>query len=151
VVWQNRDLIAALAPKNVLVTAGDHVYAMDYFPLLEAHEMRDADATVSCVEVSIDEAQAFEVAEVDARMRLRSFVENPERPKSVPGREGVALGSMGVYVFETAFLLDCLEEDARDKTSPHDFGLSILPRIAFRARVYAHVFGRSAVTAIPQP
>jgi glucose-1-phosphate adenylyltransferase len=138
-VHQNKDLIAALSPEYVLIVAGDHVYAMDYLPLLEAHVGRGADVTISCVEVPVGEAHAFGIVDVDAERRLRTFAEKPKRPPA--GRRGVALASMGIYVFSTGFLFDCLEADARDPASRRDFGYSILPRIAGSAGVYAYVFG----------
>lgn len=140
-VRQNADLIAEAGPAHVLVAAGDHVYAMNYGPMIDAHIARGADATVCCTEFPVTEAHALGIVEVDDQMRLRSFVEKPARPVARPGSPAVVLASMGIYVFETAFLLECLERDARDRGSRHDFGYSILPRLAARADIYAHVFG----------
>ena len=139
-VHQNRDLILSMDPDYVLVAAGDHVYAMDYAHLIADHVAHGADATVSCVEVPVAEAHDFGIVGVDARMRLRGFEEKPAQPRARPGRRAVALASMGIYVFRTQFLLDCLADDARDAGSRHDFGYSILPRIIGHANVHAHVF-----------
>lgn len=141
-VRQNADLILESDPDNVLILAGDHIYAMDYVPMLEQHLRRDADATVCCTRCPASEAHALGIIEVDGRMRLESFTEKPDRPAARAGGDGV-LASMGVYVFKTAFLLECLEEDARVPGSEHDFGYSILPRIISQTDVYAHVFGDS--------
>jgi glucose-1-phosphate adenylyltransferase len=142
-VLQNRKLIAALGPKHVLVLAGDHVYSMDYTAMLERHVSAAADATVACIEVPIGEARAFGIVEADRDLRLRSFTEKPYHARPMPGRCGVALASMGIYVFQTDFLLACLDADEGDPNSHHDFGYNVLPRIAAQANVYVHVFGEN--------
>ena len=143
-VYQNKDLIAALDPEHVLILAGDHVYAMDYAPMIAEHAARGADVTVSCIDVPVGEAREYGIVEADASMRILGFTEKPERPRPLPGRRGAALASMGIYVFRTEFLLDCLARDAGDAGSRHDFGYSILPRIIEEASVHAHVFDASS-------
>jgi glucose-1-phosphate adenylyltransferase len=40
--------------------------------------------------------------------RILEFLEKPADPPGMPGNPTVALASMGIYVFETEFLLDLL-------------------------------------------
>lgn len=138
-VYQNLDLIQSFAPKYVLVLAGDHVYAMDYRPLLERAVQSRAEVTVACVPVPAAQAGGFGVVAIDERRRVTSFIEKPSAGV-LGSREGEALASMGIYVFEARWLLERLAEDARSAASAHDFGRDILPRAVREGRVAAHPF-----------
>ncbi len=140
-VYQNIDIIRTHAPKLVLILAGDHVYKMDYGPLLAAHTEVEADMTVCCIEVPIEEAaHALGVMTVDENGRVIDFNEKPAEPAPIPGREGVCLASMGNYVFNTDFLFEQLIKDADDPKTQHDFGRNIIPSIIEKYRVYAFPF-----------
>jgi glucose-1-phosphate adenylyltransferase len=139
-VYQNIDLIMEHAPAHVLVLAGDHVYKMDYRPLIEAHAASGADVTVGCVEVPLSEARSFGVMGVDGAGWVREFAEKPERPKALPARPDVALGSMGIYVFDREFLFEALINDAGCSSSAHDFGRSLLPAMVRDQSVWAYAF-----------
>lgn len=143
-VHQNLDLIEAIDPKHVLVLAGDHVYAMDYSLMLDAHIQNRADITVACVEVPIAEAHSFGVVGLDRDGRVRSFVEKPECPQPSPGGTDVSLASMGIYIFNTETLFDRVTRDAADPDSSHDFGYSVLPKTIHSARVFAYLFRDAA-------
>jgi glucose-1-phosphate adenylyltransferase len=100
---------------------------------------------VGCLEVPLREASAFGVMHVDADNYISSFVEKPEEPPPMPGRPDMALASMGVYVFDTAFLFDQLRRDAADPHSSHDFGKDIIPSVIRNGSAVAHHFSRSCV------
>jgi glucose-1-phosphate adenylyltransferase len=69
-----------------------------------------------------------------------------EKPALPAGADRV-LASMGIYVFDAAFLYRKLEEDAKEADSGHDFGRDIIPRLVDGgARVYAHRFAKSCVS-----
>lgn len=78
--------------------------------------------------------------DVDSDGRVRGFVEKPAKPPSIPGRDDVALASMGIYVFNRAFLFEQLIKDADSSDSSHDFGKDIIPSIIARYRVIAYPF-----------
>ncbi|WP_275097849.1 glucose-1-phosphate adenylyltransferase [Sedimenticola hydrogenitrophicus] len=139
-VYQNLDIIRTHSPDHVLILAGDHVYKMDYGTMLARHVDFNADVTVGCIEVPVDKASAFGVMAVDEEMCVNKFLEKPEFPESMPGREGYALCSMGIYIFNTGFLYEQLIRDADDPHSSHDFGKDILPSIIGRYRVCAYPF-----------
>lgn len=139
-VHQNLDLIEAIDPEHVLVLAGDHVYAMDYSRMLDAHIQNRADSTVACVEVPITEAHSFGIVGLDRDGRVRSFVEKPEFPEPRPGSGDVTLASMGIYIFNKDTLIDRLTRDAADPNSAHDFGYNVLPKMIRSERVYAYLF-----------
>jgi glucose-1-phosphate adenylyltransferase len=147
-VFQNLDMVRESRPDHVVVLAGDHVYKMDYSALLAEHVGNHADLTVACLEVPVDDASDFGVMEVDAAQRIVAFEEKPARPKPMPGKPGRALASMGIYAFDTAFLLGVLERDAVDPGSSHDFGRDVIPRVLDSARVFAHRFEDSCVNMV---
>ncbi len=139
-VFQNVYLLERERPGQVLILSGDHIYKMNYRSLLEYHEEKGGPATVCAVEVASSEASAFGILGVDEDARIRAFVEKPEDPPEIPGREGVSLANMGVYVFETEALVRVLSEDAKRERSRHDFGHDILPRLTDEASIYAYPF-----------
>src|SRR5512142_1199678 len=103
-VYQNLDILRRHAPDHVLVLAGDHVYKMDYRPMLHDHVTAGAAMTIACVDVPCAQARAFGVVEIDASRRIIGFSEKPTDPSSIPGRPGRALASMGIYVLDAAVL-----------------------------------------------
>lgn len=139
-VYQNLDIIRSHEPEYVLVLAGDHVYKMDYGHMLAFHVQRQADLTVGCIEVPLEEATAFGVMAVDEHYRITEFDEKPAAPKPMPGRPGQALASMGIYVFSTEFLYEKLIKDADDPQSDHDFGRNLVPAVIGRHEVFAYPF-----------
>ncbi len=147
-VWQNRDLVAEARPRHVLVLGGDHVYKMDYGRMLAEHVACGAELSVACLEVPLAEASAFGVMAVDAADRVLGFDEKPAQPRPIPGRPGLALASMGIYLFDAAVLMSALARDAADPASGHDFGGDVIPALVARAHVHAHRFERSCVNMV---
>ena len=139
-VFQNLEAFADNEPNTVLVLAGDHVYKMDYGPLVVFHKESEADMTIGGVQVPLDEATEFGVMSVDSDGRVIAFDEKPENPAPMPGRDGIALASMGIYVFEPEFLQEALRRDAADPSSAHDFGRDIIPKAIRSNSVFAYAF-----------
>lgn len=139
-LFQNLDIFRAKRPEYVLVLAGDHVYTMDYADMIRQHVASGSDLTVGCVEVSLADASAFGIMEVDAENSIVEFAEKPLVPRPLPGRGSHALASMGIYVFNAEFLYRLLVADALDETSTHDFGHDIIPSLIGKARVRAFPF-----------
>ena len=144
-VYQNIDIIEGYAPEHIVILAGDHIYKMDYSLMLADHVNAGADVTVGCVEVPRHEATGFGVMHCDDAGRIVDFVEKPADPPAMPGKPDTALASMGIYVFETARLMDILRADAADETSSHDFGKDIIPALVKGAKAMAHSLTRSCV------
>ena len=149
-VFQNIDIIEGYDPRYIVLLAGDHVYKMDYEYMLQQHVQQGADVTVGCLEVPLAQASAFGVMAVDAQDRIVSFLEKPEHPPAIPGDPAHALASMGIYVFETKFLLDQLRRDASDPNSSHDFGKDVIPYIVAGGKAVAHRFARSCVRSFQE-
>ncbi len=144
-VYQNIDIIESYAPSYMVILAGDHVYKMDYEKMLQQHVDSGADVTVGCLEVPRLEASAFGVMHIDETNRILSFLEKPEDPPAMPGKPDIALASMGIYVFETKFLIEALKRDAAKPGSNRDFGKDIIPEIVEQGRAVAHHFSQSCV------
>ena len=144
-VFQNLDIIESSHPEYIVVLAGDHVYKMDYSLMLEDHVLNGGGCTVGCIEVPRAEASAFGVMAVDEQRRITSFAEKPANPPPMPGKPAMSLASMGIYVFDAAYLYKLLEEDLADPSSSHDFGKDVIPRTVAQGRALAHPFGMSCI------
>jgi glucose-1-phosphate adenylyltransferase len=142
-VYQNIDIIEGYAPELIVILAGDHIYKMDYGPMLVQHVDQGADVTVGCIEVPRAEASGFGVMAVDANDVITSFVEKPKDPPAMIGKPDVALASMGIYVFTAKFLIEQLRRDAADPGSSRDFGKDIIPYLVKHGKAVAHPFARS--------
>ncbi|HGY12315.1 MAG TPA: glucose-1-phosphate adenylyltransferase [Desulfobacterales bacterium] len=139
-IYQSIDMLRSQNSEYVLILAGDHIYKMDYGAMLADHVEKGADLTIGCLEVSLDEAKDFGVMHVNENRQVQAFVEKPENPPSIPGRANVALASMGIYVFSTAFLIEQLIKDAETDGSTRDFGHDIIPSVIDGHNVNAYPF-----------
>lgn len=146
-VHQNYDIIKSFRAKYVLILAGDHIYKMNYSLTLADHVAHGRGCTVACIDVPRHEASAFGVMSVDAENVITDFVEKPADPPTLQDDPERSLASMGLYIFDTEFLLEELARDAADPNSSHDFGKDVIPRIVRERRAVAHRFADSAVGA----
>ncbi len=144
-VFQNLDIVQDYESRFIIVMAGDHIYKMDFEPMLRQHVEQGADVTVACIEVPRSQASGFGVMSVDVDDRIVDFLEKPADPPAMPGNPGLSLASMGIYVFDTNFLADELRRDAADPDSTHDFGKDIIPRLVKFGKAVAHPFSRSCI------
>ncbi len=126
-IYQNIYSIEKEDPEHLLILAGDHIYKMDYSEMIAAHASSLADLTVGCIPVPLGECHQFGIVQTDATGRVLGFVEKPRTTAAMPGESQHALGSMGIYIFNTGMLFDRLCEDAADAKSSHDFGNDIIP------------------------
>lgn len=144
-VYQNMDIIEDVGPKYIVILAGDHIYKMDYEVMLRQHVETGADVTVGCLEVPRAEASDFGVMGVDKNDQIKKFLEKPSDPPGIPGKPDLSLASMGIYVFETQFLMEQLRRDAATEGSSRDFGKDIVPYIVENGTAWAHRFTDSCV------
>ena len=140
-IYQNLWLLFRSEAKYVLVLSGDHVYRMDYAPMLAYHKLIGADLTIACIEMPVEEAHSFGVMEINADKRIVTFAEKPENPATVPDDATKSLASMGIYIFTTDALIKALEKDAEKLNSSNDFGCDIIPALIEKESVYAYRFG----------
>lgn len=121
-IHQNANFIDQFDPEYVLILSGDHIYKMDYAKMLDFHKEKGADATIAVIEVPWDEASRFGIMNTNSDNSIAEFEEKPKKPRS-------NLASMGVYIFYWPLLRRYLLEDDEDKSSSHDFGKNIIPRM----------------------
>ncbi|MBB4153451.1 glucose-1-phosphate adenylyltransferase [Sphingomonas jinjuensis] len=144
-VYQNIDIIESYGVEFMVILAGDHIYKMDYEIMLQQHCDSGADVTVACMEVPRMEAVGFGVMHVDETDRIIDFVEKPADPPAIPGNPDVALASLGIYVFNTKFLIEQLKRDAATPGSDRDFGKDLIPYLVEHGKAQAHRFSSSCV------
>lgn len=139
-VYQNIYTIEKHRPEYVLILSGDHIYKMDYRPLLKHHIDTGAAVTLGCIPMELEFSREFGVIQVDQNWRVRGFVEKPATTEPMPDDPQRFLASMGIYVFEARFLFDLLCQDASQQESAHDFGRNIIPSIVNDHHVSAYPF-----------
>jgi len=132
-LYQNRNFIAESGCEHLLILSGDHIYKQDYRQLLRCHEDKGADLTVAVMNVPPEETHRYGIMDLDANDRITRFAEKPKKTEST-------MASMGIYVFNTQFLLDRLEEKTKGTSSAYDFGMDIIPGMVGCDRVFAYPF-----------
>ncbi len=133
-IIKNKNYVERYDPEYLIVISGDHIYHMDYDALLNHHKEKEADVTISVVEVPWKETSRFGILNTTDNLRIYEFEEKPTNAKS-------NLASMGIYIFNWKVLKGYLEEDAKLQESKHDFGQNILPAmIADNLQLYAYRF-----------
>jgi len=143
-IHQNLWLLSRSEAEYFVVLSGDHIYRMDYSPMLEQHRLKGADLTVACMEVPVEEASSFGVMRINEDKQILEFNEKPQNPATIPNNPSKSLTSMGIYVFTTESLIKALEEDAQNNHSKHDFGYNIIPKFLDKKSAYAYRFGDQA-------
>lgn len=128
-VRRNIDFLESNPAEEVVILSGDHIYHMDFDAMIEFHRSKKADVTVAMMVVPKSEIHQFGAGIVDRNDRIIGWEEKPKVPKT-------NLASMGIYVFDYAYLLNTLSRD-RDE---NDFGMHILPRAIVEDNVFAYPF-----------
>lgn len=128
-IYQNLYTVEIDKPDEVLILAGDHIYKMNYYTLIDFHREVDADLTVGVVEVEKERAAHLGIVEVDSSGNVKGFQEKPAKPKTIPEQPDKVYASMGIYVFKHPVLEKELQDDAKKKNSTHDFGKDIIPQM----------------------
>ena len=132
-VYQNLDFVLDNRADTVLVLSGDHIYKMDYRPMLEFHEHMDAAVTVAVRDVPLEETDRFGIMSVNDAMQIVEFTEKP------PNRDKGTLANMGIYVFKTNVLVDRLKS-MHEEVPELDFGKHVIPSMIGQVSVYAYRF-----------
>jgi len=149
-VYQNIYSIERSDADLVLILAGDHIYKMDYGSMIRSHRDRGADVTIGCIPVPLADVRHFGIVQTDDDDRVVSFLEKPKTADHMPGDRQHALGSMGIYIFNTRLMFELLCQDAALATSDHDFGKNVIPgMIDSGLRVHAFHFRDENRKAMP--
>lgn len=126
-VFQNIPYVDKLSPEYVIILSGDHIYKMDYSSMLDFHKQNNAEATISVIEVPLEEASRYGIMNTHENGRIYEFEEKPRHPKST-------LASMGVYIFTWKALREYLLRDNDNQESDHDFGKNVIPMMLQEGR-----------------
>lgn len=140
-IHQNLYLLERSEAEWVLILSGDHIYRMDYSPMIKAHVKSGAIATVACMEVDKSLASQFGIMSVNENNRVMAFDEKPDNPVTINNNGTSCLASMGIYVFSKQHLLTVLKEDGENTESSHDFGKDIIPGLLAGGKVFSYRFG----------
>ncbi|AWB44466.1 glucose-1-phosphate adenylyltransferase [Paenibacillus sp. CAA11] len=133
-IYRNMKFIEQYDPEHVLILSGDHIYKMNYDKMLQYHKEKNADCTISVIDVSLEEASRFGILNTDENLRIYEFEEKPEQPRST-------LASMGIYLFKWEVLKRHLIEDEKQASSSYDFGKDIIPLMLNNQKtLYAYPF-----------
>jgi len=140
-VFQNIYSLQQGMPGYTLILSGDHIYQMDYMEMIQFHARTKADVTIGVVPMPVETASQFGVIKADKSLNVEGFQEKPKKaPFTMPGDPNKVMVSMGIYVFNTKMLIRKLVEDAKLKSSSHDFGKDIIPRMVKHNKVMVHPF-----------
>ena len=139
-IYQNIYTIEKANPKYVMILAGDHIYKMNYGDMIRAHIEKEADLTIGCLPVPIQDSVHFGVMQVDGADRISGFKEKPKEASPLPGDPDHCLASMGIYVFTARLMYELLCQDATKQDSDHDFGKNIIPSMIEKYRVFGFRF-----------
>ncbi len=133
-IYQNIEFIDRYNPEYVLILSGDHIYKMNYEELLNYHKERNADVTISVIDVTLEEAKRFGIMNTNDDLSIYEFEEKPQHPKSTKA-------SMGIYIFNWKALKKYLKEDEANPNSSNDFGKDIIPAMLKDGlKMYAYPF-----------
>ena len=133
-IYQNINFIKQYNPDYVLILSGDHIYKMNYNKMLEQHKKTEAACTVATISVPIEEAFRFGICNTKETGEIYEFEEKPQKPKNDQA-------SMGIYIFNTATLIQYLIEDENDISSSNDFGKNIIPMLLRKKeRLFSYKF-----------
>ena len=144
-IYQNVNLINDEQPEVICVFGADHIYRMDPQQMVDHHLQTGAGLTLAGIKVPVAEASAFGIIDSDADGRVSGFLEKPADPPTLPGDRDHCYASMGIYVFSTEALLDAIETDAKDESSKHDLGGSIVPLMVQRGHASVYDFADNEV------
>ena len=128
-IYQNLYALEMDTPDEVLILAGDHIYKMNYYSMIDVHREQNAELTVGVVGAEKHKSKHLGVVEVNEQGQVIGFQEKPSNPKTIPGSPEMIFGSMGIYVFNQSVLVRELLEDAKNHKSSHDFGKDIIPQM----------------------
>lgn len=131
-IYHNLFFIESRQFRDVLILSGDHIYAMDYRPMIAFHRESGAEVTVGVQSVPWEQAPRFGVLTAANDGRVTEFQEKPPEPRS-------NLASMGIYIFRKETLAQTLRGDNTDGAMV-DFGKDVIPYMIARGGVYAYPF-----------
>lgn len=142
-IHQNSYLLERSNTECTIILSGDHIYRMDYEAMFKAHKKSNADVTIACMQVPLEDANQFGIIVTNDQNKIIDFQEKPEKIEASKTDPAKVLASMGVYIFSTKLLISVLQSDNEDTESSHDFGKDIIPNLIQSHNVHAYEFGKT--------
>ena len=140
-IFQNINLISDHNHKWVIILSGDHIYKMDYLKMLQYHVEKDADLSISSLDVPKSQASRFGVIQIDENYKIKSFIEKPKDPPEIPDKPGNSFVNMGTYIFTASTLINTMKEMEKKKIANDDFGKHVIPYMLENGRsIHAYRF-----------
>lgn len=129
-LYQNRYLLKRSGAEYVMVLPGDHIYRMDYAPMMAFHQQHGGDLTIACIEQSDNHDSTSNRVTINDEQRITAI-------------DGASTGraSMGIYVFSTQKLLQLLEAGHDNDQCGEDFINNIIPTLIASGNTYGYTFG----------
>lgn len=136
-VFQNLEFVREQHPETVLILSGDHVYKMNYAPMLNYHLEKDADLTICFAPIDPQRGQRFGVADIDDEDgkiggRILDYVEKPAQSNH-------RWASLTIFLFKPHVLDNVLNERSLGGGT-REFGRHVIPAMLKKFKVYAYKF-----------
>jgi glucose-1-phosphate adenylyltransferase len=134
------------SPEYYMILSGDQLYRMDLQDLLKKHIDSGAAITIACTGVTRESASGLGILKADKKNQITEFMEKPGPTKDISNfkaphelftnkiKDDCYLGSMGIYVFNSKTMEDCLANELTD------FGKEIIPAAISKLKVNAYIF-----------
>jgi glucose-1-phosphate adenylyltransferase len=114
---------------------------MDYLKMLQYHLDNNADFTIASIEIEKSMANRFGVLEINKNYRVKSFIEKPDKPPTIPDKPGYSFANMGIYVFSVAALKEAVNTMEKENIPNMDFGKDVIPYMIKKgSSIYAYRF-----------
>jgi glucose-1-phosphate adenylyltransferase len=140
-IYQNLYLLERSGAKQVLILSGDHIYRMDYAPLIRSHVESGSDLTISCRSVPFESANNYNLVTNDAHGRITDYREKPENMKPISGNLQEVNVSMGVYLFSIDAVLEVFNKIYDDDQTSYNISQDIIPKFIQNYKVSSYSFG----------
>ncbi|NEV62382.1 sugar phosphate nucleotidyltransferase [Thiorhodococcus minor] len=143
---QNRYLIERNRADQILVLDGGVVYRMDYAELVRAHKEAQAKVTVAVRPVS----SAGQGTQASVGLGENDWIQALSPPTPVDDdATGEQLQTMGVYLFDKAFLLHEIDRIERGEREDKDLAVDVVAPLTRTQSVLAYRFGQARGRVTP--
>jgi len=137
-LYQNLYLLERSGAEHVMVLPGDHIYRMDYAPMMAFHQQHGGDLTIACIEQPLSDTNNYGAVTFDSEQRITT-ISDADTGKS----------SMGIYIFSIKCLLKRLKSDHSNQNSGHNFVNDVIPSLIDEGSVYGYTFGGASGRVTP--
>jgi len=129
-ILQNLYLIERSHSDYVIILPGDHIYRMDYAPVLQFHKDNNADLTIVGTKL-LNSPQGYAIK--------TNEVSRAEKFKLTDGNEkDNGLFATGVYIFSTAYLIELINRFANEEVAWLE---DIIPMVINKSKALVYTFG----------